>query len=360
MESLSMRLEEYFKKEIINGEIKNHWKKLLGAKDEHAPIYLDKKLFPPWFGDLPQDLHELKKEMSDIAAVSFDATYELFPKSIKDKVNDEDNNNLHNLSWEIGYLLPQTPKIEKFLPVLVISYLYNRRPNSKFVYELSEGTLKSDFNFQKPLYWFYMQSLEDRHQKLFENPGKKISCERVLPIYQKVVFSLVLTKLLERKNHINVGLSFYVFEQMSGYFSLLGTRVCNLLERLNNLCLEEILEGNTDLNKEILSFVNSFLSTSNDENGDEETLKLLREKPDEWEKRDKENQSILNQFTDDSADERVDNPISTPYFSWDFFLFKGNLERRLKIREEKKYGLEVLNNGSIEEITLFLMKGKIL
>lgn len=202
--------EKYFND--LWGELEEYWKVLnsiQGMKIDELfqgfstskPIY--------WFGDITfhcEDFsrrvlkHELKK----------------FPASISRAKEFE------KASGEFCYLFPQSELTAQFLPLLLTCYFLRRNVQEEFVKHLryhSNYISLSDIR-RKIKKFQAIPRLEDEYKSLFAGKTSRIisleNLSRVQAIYRKIIVFFFFLNATT----VNVALSFFAFEAMTGYIGI--------------------------------------------------------------------------------------------------------------------------------------------
>ena len=241
--------EKYFND--LWGELEEYWKVLnsiQGMKIDELfqgfstskPIY--------WFVDITfhcEDFsrrvlkHELKK----------------FPASISRAKEFE------KASGEFCYLFPQSELTAQFLPLLLTCYFLRRNVQEEFVKHLryhSNYISLSDIR-RKIKKFQAIPRLEDEYKSLFAGKTSRIisleNLSRVQAIYRKIIVFFFFLNATT----VNVALSFFAFEAMTGYISLLDSKANKFIDTLNKLGPQKIFEPNPELESEIHKYVNNVL-----------------------------------------------------------------------------------------------------
>lgn len=206
--------EEFYKKKIVYGAIENYWKTKdppPSAESSHSiTVCLDKS-------------EEWKKFFEDTFSKAFQ------------REATENFRNMDVLCKELKNLLPEndTEEIESILPVLITSYIQNKKGNDGFARRLIDEGFDENFDYHKKVEIFTPQRWEKRYSSLKASDCKESSARRIFPVFFNAVMFLFF--LLKTKELCNIGLSFYIYDCLTGYLRLLSSQSEKLIDYLSQV-----------------------------------------------------------------------------------------------------------------------------
>lgn len=216
-------------------DIKNHW---ISINPIELNEMLEKQCEKPWFGNLSSFWENIKNNCSPSISKQF-------PDSLLNKESMIRN------QTELNFLLPKTDLVNAFLPVLITSYFENRHKNLKFLNNLFQGAC-TETDLERGKYLWFTAPFKETYKKLRAEHCKANSIGRTLPIYIHILQFLAF--LACTSCHCNVGLSFYLFEYMTGYLHLLGADARYYIQLLEKEKLISFSEPKSRYDKQIFDF----------------------------------------------------------------------------------------------------------
>lgn len=220
-------------------DIKKHW---LDLNEDKISFERPDR---PWFGDILYCGDQLKKN-------SHPSIYERFPSVIKE--------HLPEAGYELHNLLPQTDLVKTFLPVLLTSYITHYPHRKNFLDLLDQDNSNTDFIEKGKKLWI-TPPLHVSYNKLTAADCNPVNIERTLPVYLRIIQFLVF--LVNTAAICNVGLSFFLFEEMTGYLHLLGEDAKYYLELLGTMDIEHHMTTKSKYDEEIIEYSKRILSDLN-------------------------------------------------------------------------------------------------
>lgn len=230
--------EEFYKKKIVYGAIENYWKTKdppPSAESSHSiTVCLDKS-------------EEWKKFFEDTFSKAFQ------------REATENFRNMDVLCKELKNLLPEndTEEIESILPVLITSYIQNKKGNDGFARRLIDEGFDGNFDYHKKVEIFTPQRWEKRYSSLKASDCKESGTRRIFPVFFNAVMFLFF--LLKTKELCNIGLSFYIYECLTGYLGLLSSKAETIIFELDQLYSGGNFTANYSGDEEIVKYAESLL-----------------------------------------------------------------------------------------------------
>lgn len=248
--SVSDRFKKIYYDDLWS-EIKNRCIQLNQSSNEVSGNHIA----VPWFGDIKFVWRDFSKKCPK-------ALLSHFPANITKGRLPEIASELHNL-------LPRTDLVKSFLPVLLSSYVTNRKKN--FLQLLNNETLDiSHIESQKHLW--STPSLSKNYPAMTADDVKLKSWDRGLSVYSKIIQFSLFNKATF---HIcDVGSSFYMFEIMTGYLHLLDADACYYIDKLARTKEKGNMPFCTpnEFNEEIKSYIEDKLCTNCNLPGDKSSV----------------------------------------------------------------------------------------
>lgn len=174
---------------------------------------------------------------------SHPSIYERFPSVIKE--------HLPEAGYELHNLLPQTDLVKTFLPVLLTSYITHYPHRKNFLDLLGQDNSNTDFIEKGKKLWI-TPPLRVSYNKLTAADCNPVNIERTLPVYLRIIQFLVF--LVNTAAICNVGLSFFLFEEMTGYLHLLGEDAKHYLELLGTMDIEHLMTAKSEYDRKIVKY----------------------------------------------------------------------------------------------------------
>lgn len=231
-------VNEYYKEKILHGTIENYWRRKSPPPSAKATdsitICLDKS-----------------KEWKNYFEEKF---LESFQREVTENFKKMDV-----LCGDLKNMLPDenSEEIERILPVLITSYIQNKKHNDSFAFSLIDGSLEEDFQYHQKVEIFIPERWEKRYSKLTERDCEESNARRIFPVFLNAATFLFF--LLKTKDVCNIGLSFYIYDYLTGYLSLLSSKSVKLIDSLNQFyCRGNVADRYTE-DKEIIKFAESLL-----------------------------------------------------------------------------------------------------
>lgn len=199
-------LKNYYTNDLSN-TIKRHWKKTItdGIATTNNRFLR------------PEDIELWRENMN---AHYIPSLFENFSKlTLNDYSNTTSKENRIIVGEELSVMLPNDSLVKAFFPVLLSGYVTRRWSMPKVYLYLTAENYKNPPLLQwiKKL-WVPIPWKEDFKSLQYKN-CKLSNASRTLPVFAKIVQFLFF--LVNTRSFCNVGLSLYVFEQLTGYISLL-------------------------------------------------------------------------------------------------------------------------------------------
>lgn len=220
-------------------DIKKHW---LALNKSEISFERPER---PWFGDILYWGDRLKN-------FSHPSVYEKFPATIKE--------HLPEVGYELHNLLPQTDLVKAFLPVLITSYV-TRYSHKKDFLGLLEQNNPSPALIEEGKKLWIIPPLRFSYKKLTAADCNPVNIARTLPVYLQIIQFLVF--LVNTVAICNVGLSFFLFEEMTGYLHLMGEDAKHYLELLSTMDIEHPATVKFEDDEEIIKYSEHILSELN-------------------------------------------------------------------------------------------------
>lgn len=174
----------------------------------------------PWFGDVFSWTSTLQKECMSTLSKDLPALLRREDKKSKESEESEELDKLDKLGKELHNLLPQDDLVKAFLPIILTNYV-SRRSQMSDVYDILFGDLCNEaLPRQLEKYWA-PSSWKERYKNISSKNCKGTNFFRTLPIYVNAIQFLFF---LKDTKDCNIGLSFYVFDQLTGYLRLFDYR----------------------------------------------------------------------------------------------------------------------------------------
>lgn len=206
--------EKFYKEKIVHGLIENYWT----AKDPRPSNKTS--------NSITACLDTSKKWKKYFKAN--------FSHSFQD-VRKPNFENMDVLCGELKNLLPEndTEEIESILPVLITSYIQNKKGNDGFAQRLIDEGFDKNFDYHKKVEIFIPQRWEKRYSSLKATDCKESGAKRIFPMFFNAVMFLFF--LLKAEKPCKIGLSFYIYECLTGYLGLLSSQAETIISELDQL-----------------------------------------------------------------------------------------------------------------------------
>ena len=206
----SKSVKEYFEK--MQQEVILHWKNLDNADSIAESEFLT--------------YYEIGKAKSWLENISYlgnskdSLPWEEFESRLPENLSNSEKRK--QLFAEFNYLFPQSKRTEAFFPLLLTSFSLNSSRNKPFVRDLFTTKLPIDIETSVNELTS-IPKWEKTYERLIKNKkARKVSIKnlaRALAVYRRIMVFFLFIKASSEIT--NIPLSFYAFEAMSGYISLL-------------------------------------------------------------------------------------------------------------------------------------------
>lgn len=206
----SKSVKEYFEK--MQQEVILHWKNLDNADSIAESEFLT--------------YYEIGKAKSWLENISYlgnskdSLPWEEFESRLPENLSNSEKRK--QLFAEFNYLFPQSKRTEAFFPLLLTSFSLNSSRNKPFVRDLFTTKLPIDIEASVNELTS-IPKWEKTYERLIKNKkARKVSTKnlaRALAVYRRIMVFFLFIKASSKIT--NIPLSFYAFEAMSGYISLL-------------------------------------------------------------------------------------------------------------------------------------------
>lgn len=241
----SKSVKEYF--EEMQQEVVLHWKKLDNADS------IAKSKFLTYY-----EIGKAKSWLENVSCLG-NSKDNLPWKEFESRLPENFSNSekRKQLFAEFNYLFPQCELTEAFLPLLLTSISLNSSRNKPIVRNLFTDKLPIDIEASvKEL--TSIPKWEKTYEKLIKNKkARKVSTKnlkRALAVYRRIMVFFLFIKASSRIT--NIPLSFYAFEAMSGYVSLLDNEAQEMIDNLDSGGIRRLLEPDENMTIKIRNYVN--------------------------------------------------------------------------------------------------------
>lgn len=280
----SKSVKEYFEK--MQQEVILNWKNLDNADSIAESEFLT--------------YYEIGKAKSWLENISYlgnskdSLPWEEFESRLPENLSNSEKRK--QLFAEFNYLFPQSKRTEAFFPLLLTSFSLNSSRNKPFVRDLFTTKLPIDIETSVNELTS-IPKWEKTYERLIKNKkARKVSIKnlaRALAVYRRIMVFFLFIKASSEIT--NIPLSFYAFEAMSGYISLLDNEAQEMIDNLDSGGMRGLLEPDESMTIKIRNYVNE----------------------------------TFDQFCEMKLDFKVEEDVYDIYYGEHFLRFLGNLRRCL-------------------------------